>query len=262
MSCQKNANQSAGAAIKNGISGIASKAAYMAGGIAIGTGAGFVAGPIGMFAGGVIGGVVGSRMAAKSKQKRLAAAEKKRWQASETGKKVKRVRDRDLDKAKLAYQPKADRFKARKEKIEAEYETAKQAWLGQQKGVISSTSVKEVLSSAPVRAAATTVAGTALGAAIHHAKWSASGYPADPKRTATKAAIAAAIAYPKAIKDERQMQWQQSPEGLAATAKYRKSTSKLQAQWKPIKQKYRQKRKAIKARYQQARDDFLNQESN
>jgi hypothetical protein len=252
MSCQNNANRTTGAAIKCGISGVASKAAYMAGGIAIGTGVGLVAGPVGALAGGVVGGVAGRRIAVKLERKRFAAAEEKRWQNSAEGKKARRVRNKALDKARLAYRAKVDPFKAREEKIKGEYKAAKQAWLGRQKGVASSTSVKEAISSPEARAAAESVGAAAITAAMRYSM----GVSIN-RRDAVWMAAGTAMSYPGLLKNTRERLWQQSSEGQEAMAKYQKGMTNLKAQWKPIKREYKQKRRAIEKKYEQARDDFF-----
>ncbi len=253
MSCQNNANRNTGAAIKCGISGVASKAAFISAGMAIGIGAGFVAGPVGAFAGGVVGGVVGRRIAVKRERKRFAAAEEKRWQASAEGKEAVRVRSKALDKVKLPYRAKVDKFKAREEKIKGEYGAAKQAWLSQQKGVAASTSVKEAISSPEVRAAAASAGGAALTAAMQYGIGKSFN-----RRDAVWMAAGTAMSYPDVLKTARERRWQQSPEGQEATAKYQKKTTDLKVKWKSTKRKYRQKRKIIEDRYDQVKDDFFN----
>ncbi len=259
MSCQNNANRSTKAAIKCGISGVASKAAFITAGMAIGIGAGFGAGPVGAFAGGVVGGVVGRRIAVKRERKRFVAAEEKRWQDSAERRKAVRAYNKSMGKVKRPYQAKVDKFEAREEKIKGEYKAAKQAWLSQQKGVASSTSVKEAISSPEVRAAAASAGGAALTAAMQYGIGKSFN-----RRDAVWMAAGTALSYPDVLKTARNRLWQQSPEGQEATAKYQKDTTNLEVKWKSTKRKYRQKRKVIEDKYEQAKDDFFNpsEESN
>lgn len=227
MSCQSNANRSAGAAVKTGIARLANLAAYSAaigGGAVLGGGLGSTLGPLGTVGGVLLGGALGYRGVRAVKEQRARKAEEAAWQNSSAGQKAVKARGQALQKVRTAYQQEMAGLKEQKGEIETEYQAAKTTWLAQQ----TSKSAKAALSSPEARA----VSNVITTAAITTAALGIAGEKID-KGFMTRAALGAVVAYPQELKNVQERQWQQA------------------------KREYQQQNEGLENQYHLARNAFL-----
>lgn len=273
MACQNNANRSAGAGLKSGVSSLAGKAAYLTGvgiGIAGGsmagslTGAflGAAGGPTGMAIGGgvgaVTGGYLGVRLVNRGFRKQREARAEQRWQQSPAGRQAMEERTRMRGKIREKYKPQLAKLKRQQAETRSAYDQAMERWLLRQK-TDSPGGLKGVVLKPETRAAANLAGQAAVGLASTYLLNSRWGLTTNPKKAAAGAAVVAVRNYGDQVKAERRKAFETSPEGQTAVEMYRQRMTTLKRRYNSLKTEYGRRISRINQDYDQARARFLAQ---
>jgi hypothetical protein len=267
MACQNTANRTSAAGLNFGVTKLAGKAAY-ASGVALSAAAGgllgaglgtALAGPAGGVAGGLGGAYLGGRRGVKRQQRRLAAADEKRWQQSSAGQKAIRAQEQTLAPVVRAYQAKTTRFKQQRDQVEQAYEAARTEWLRQQQEQV--TGLAKITHSPRAMGVAAAVGGAAAGVAARYALSRAGGSSFDLPGTTTSAALTAALSAPQAVEKVREQRWQESPAGQQARARQQRALANLKLRQSRLKQQFETQKQAIERKYELARAKFLEEKT-
>ncbi len=270
MTCQINARRSKIAAIKCGLSSTASTAAYtaasgsaviagsLAGGVT-GAALGSPLGPAGM----VIGGTVGGSLAATLVVRQVKSREQEQhWRRSDAGQTAAQTRAEKLAALKADHKSRARKLKIRKDRIKADFETAKEAGLTAQE---ADGAGKKAGAKVAARGA---LNAAAAGAAAFIGAGQLGGYPSPgdhhPRRR-EQAAQGAALAeglrqasdFRRQVQAEKEAIWLKSKAGQAAQLKFNTEMRQWQIKSAAARSEYKNQKDAIEGAYQRRRAAFL-----
>jgi hypothetical protein len=182
--------------------------------------------------------VAGAAVGKKRYENRQAAIRDRKWRQSLAGKRALNRLDQTMSKLKLDYRQQSDKFKAQKEKIEAELVKARETWLDK------NLPQKEVKKKA--------VAGSlAAGGTMMAVEYATSGKVSGTG--AAWSALAAVATYPEHMERLKNARWRESPEGQKAEARYVRRMDNLKTRWRRASQQYKAQQAAAEAKYEIAR---------
>ncbi len=282
MSCQQNSAAAAGAGVKNGVAGTASKVAYAIGaatttgvgasvGGLIGGGIGAILGPAGAAAGTATGMAVGGRAGYKTAQgaraaiqeTRQRAATEKAWKDSKAGQRAIKSRNTQWQRAREKYTNTTTKLKAQKDTATKRYQAAKEEWMNENTGLNAALKggTRGAAMTPEARAAAAGVAAgvvNVIGQTITRQARGGGGQQDLGKKVGV-AAYQQMKQYKTRVEEAKLNAWLSSPEGKVANAHYEKTMNTFKAQEEQHAAQYNQVRASANRRYNTTRTKFSEQ---